>query len=196
MSPCGWPSAIYPERPCAPVFPPFTSYPPLATAASPLRLLSPVSSGLRPPVAKTLRIGSLVLTFALLAAIATCSLAPSPNMREMAWIPGWIGEWADKNPNFRNMPVFAALSALIVLVVTSYPRLATRYGRWHLAFGAGVATALLGVSLEVLQLLFLPNRHFDWADIVWMTTGAFGGASVAFSFGRMLSNIRYKKSAE
>jgi hypothetical protein len=34
-------------------------------------------------VAKTLGIGSLALTLALLVAIAMCSLAPSPNMREM-----------------------------------------------------------------------------------------------------------------
>jgi len=40
-------------------------------------------------------------------------------MREMAWIPGWIGEWADRNPNFRNFPVFAALSAVLFLVFNS-----------------------------------------------------------------------------
>ncbi len=39
MSPCGWPSAIYPERPCAPVFPPFTSDSPRS-----LRLLCPYCS--------------------------------------------------------------------------------------------------------------------------------------------------------
>jgi hypothetical protein len=38
---------------------------------------------LLPSVAKTLGIGSLALTLALLVAIAMCSLAPSPNMREM-----------------------------------------------------------------------------------------------------------------
>jgi putative exporter of polyketide antibiotics len=40
----------------------------------------------------------------LLAAIAICSLAPSPNMREMAWIPQWLGEWADRNGNFLQLP--------------------------------------------------------------------------------------------
>jgi hypothetical protein len=45
----------------------------------------------------------IALALALLAAILICSLAPSPNMREMAWIPGWIGEWADRNPNYPSV---------------------------------------------------------------------------------------------
>jgi hypothetical protein len=52
-----------------------------------------------------LRFFVIAAAIILLAAIATCSLAPSPNMREMWWIPSWLGEWADRNPNFRNMPV-------------------------------------------------------------------------------------------
>jgi hypothetical protein len=124
-----------------------------------------------------MRVSAIAAATALLAAIATCALAPSPNMREMWWIPGWLGEWADRYPNFRNFPVFCAFSALIVLVVTRYQPLATRYGRWRLAFGVFVATSLLGASLEVLQLLFLPNRHFDWADIGWSASGAFAGAT-------------------
>jgi hypothetical protein len=54
-------------------------------------------------VAKILGIGSLALTLALLAAILICALAPSPNMREMAWIPSCLGEWADRNPNYPSV---------------------------------------------------------------------------------------------
>jgi glycopeptide antibiotics resistance protein len=145
----------------------------------------------------------------LLAAIATCSLAPSPNMREMWWIPGWLGEWADRNGNFRNFPVFAALAALLFFVLrffqlntancrlttstpasTSNQPLVTRYGRWRIAFGAFAATALLGVLLEVAQLL-LPNRHADPMDLLWMTLGAFVGAFSAGSVSMLLlSRIR------
>jgi VanZ family protein len=135
-------------------------------------------------VAKLFRFGSLALTLALLAAILICALASSPNMREMAWIPGWIGEWADRNPNFRNMPVFAALSALLFFVVTLYQPLVTRHGRWRLAFGAFVATGLLGVLLEALQLL-LPHRWADWVDVFWSVAGAFFGALVAWIVARL-----------
>jgi hypothetical protein len=142
-------------------------------------------------VAKTLRIGLLALTLALLAAIATCSLAPSPNMREMAWIPHWLGEWADRNPNFRNFPVFAALAALLFLVFSVLPssfysslKLKFQPFSFRTALRAAVCASALGALLEVAQLLFLSNRHFDWADIFWMTSGAFVGASSAMVLSR------------
>lgn len=71
--------------------------------------------------------------------------------------------------------MFAALSALIVLVVTSYPQLVTRYGRWRLAMGVGVTTALLGAFLEVAQIL-IPGRVADWHDVLWALLGALTGA--------------------
>lgn len=114
----------------------------------------------------------------LLLAIAICSLAPSSYMTEIPFIPTWLGTWADANPNFRNMPVFAALAALLFFVVTFYQPLVTRYGRWRLAFAAFIATALLGAALEVAQLL-IPGRIADPMDVLWMTLGAFVGASAA-----------------
>ena len=143
-------------------------------------------------------------------------------MREMWWIPDGLGEWADRNGNFRNFPVFAALAALLFLVFntchavaaprvggfvfnffklqtancrlttstpasTSNQRLVTRYGRWRVAFGAFFATALLGILLEVAQLL-LPNRHADPMDLLWMTLGAFVGSFTAASGSMLLSS--------
>ena len=139
----------------------------------------------------------------LLAAIATCSLAPSPNMREMWWIPGWLGEWADRYPNFRNFPVFAAFAALLFLVFnTSHAGAAPRAGgfvfksfslkaanfRLNTALRAAACSSALGFSLEVAQLHFLANRHFDWADIGWSTSGAFVGATVAAACFRILAH--------
>jgi VanZ family protein len=88
------------------------------------------------------------------------------------------------------MPVFAAFAFVLFIVWSSFrPCNRTSEAPKHclvrLAFGVFVATALLGVLLEVLQLLFLPNRHFDWADIFWMTTGAFAGAFVAWIIPRL-----------
>ena len=158
-----------------------------------------------------------LLAATLLLAILICSLTPSPNMREMWWIPDWLGTWADRNGNLRNFPVFAAFSAVLFLVFNTchagVPRrsgtkagAAPRVGGFvfnffklntancHLptskqssslfvsrllvlrrAALCFCAAALLGASLEVAQLLFLPNRHFDWADIGWSTSGAFVG---------------------
>jgi hypothetical protein len=160
-----------------------------------------------------LRFFVIAAAIILLAAIATCSLAPSPNMREMWWIPAWLGEWADRNPNFRNMPVFAALSVLLSFVwnllspISDIRRLTSAKSLSLLVSSPVVrgpvvlrraalcfcAAALLGASLEALQLL-LSNRHFDWADIGWSTSGAFAGAFVAWSIS-MLSAPRTMLSA-
>lgn len=144
-------------------------------------------------VTLSLRLFSLALTLALLAAIATCALAPSPNMREMVWIPQWLGEWADRNPNFRNFPVFAVFSGLLFFVFGVF-RLNTATCKLKTALRAALCASALGVLLEVLQLLFLSNRHFDWADIGWSTSGAFVGAIFAL-FLSMLSAPRSKLSA-
>jgi hypothetical protein len=137
----------------------------------------------------------------LLLAIAICALAPSAYMTEIPFIPTCVGEWADRNGNFRNFPVFAAFSALLFFVFnslqlqtancrrnpstpasTSNQQLVTRYGQWHLALHAFLATALLGVALEALQLL-LPGRHADPMNVFWSVLGALAGASsAAFAF--------------
>lgn len=38
-------------------------------------------------------------------------------MSELPLIPTWLGAWADANPNFRNMPVFAVFAALLFFVL-------------------------------------------------------------------------------
>ena len=119
-------------------------------------------------------------------------------MREMWWIPDWLGTWADRNGNFRNFPVFAALAALLFLVFnTCHAVAAPRVGGFvfsalpssfysslklkfqplplRTALRAAVCVSALGVALEALQLL-LPNRHADPMDLLWMTLGAFAGA--------------------
>lgn len=127
-----------------------------------------------------------LLALSLLLAILFCALAPSPNMREMWWIPGWLGEWADRHGNFRNFPVFATFATVLVCAVTAHAPPVTRYGWLRLAFGAFITTALLGILLEAAQL-FLPHRWADPIDIVWSLLGAFVGAAVACLVARCLS---------
>jgi len=135
-----------------------------------------------------LRFFAIAAAIILLAAIAICSLAPSPNMREMWWIPEWLGAWADRHGNFRNFPVFAALAALLFLVFSLLPasfysslKLKFQPFSFRTALRAAVCASALGIALEVAQLL-LPNRHADPMDLLWMTlgasTGAFGSAYI------------------
>ena len=178
---CGVCSIQFPDLP---TFTPFTFYQRLVTKVSPFTQVSNSSV--------ILRASAIALTLALLVAIVVCSLTSSPNMSELPFIPTWLGTWADRNGNFRNFPVFAALAALLFFVFsafrlqtatcnlpTSKQSLGLFVSRLLVLRRAALcfcAAALLGASLEVAQLLFLPNRHFDWADIGWLTAGAFVGA--------------------
>jgi glycopeptide antibiotics resistance protein len=133
-------------------------------------------------VANSLKFVFFALALALLAAILICALASSPNMREMWWIPEWVGDWADRNGNFRNMPVFAVFTALLFFVFSAF-RLPTANRILPTALRAAVCASALGVALEALQLL-LPNRHADPMDLLWMTLGASVGA-----FGAALASM-------
>lgn len=109
--------------------------------------------------AMALRFLVIAAATALLAAIATCSLAPSPNMREMWWIP----DWADRNGNFRNFPVFAVFAALLLFVFRSFQ--------------------LKTVNCSLITALPCTAR----ADIGWSTYGAFVGAALAAACFRLLT---------
>lgn len=135
------------------------------------------------------RLCAIAAVLALLAAIAVCALSPSSYMTEIRFIPSWLATWADANPNFRNMPVFTALAAMVYIVVTFYQPLVTSYGRWRLAFGAFAASSLLGALLEVAQAR-IPGRWADPFDVMWSAFGALVGACVA-SFAVSLFKMRY-----
>jgi len=148
-------------------------------------------------------IATCLLAAGLLLAILTCALAPSSYMAELPFIPQWLGEWADRNPNFRNFPVFAAFAALLFLVfsflppptddcqlptsdTTRYQLVTTGYRRWRLAFGVFLVTAFFGVALELMQRT-LPGRWPDPWDVMWSTLGALAGAVASVFFGRSVS---------
>ena len=104
----------------------------------------------RQSVANVLKFVCIALTLALLVAIVVCSLTSSPNMREMWWIPDWLGTWADRNGNFRNFPVFAAFAALLFLVFnTCHAVAAPRVG--------GFAFLLLLKSQTQVSALFFSD---------------------------------------
>lgn len=98
----------------------------------------------------------LILSGAAVAAIAYLALRGSPWVSEIPWIPSWVGEWADRNGNLRNLPAFAGLTLVLL---------------WPLGWRtAALLSAILAVLLECAQV-FIAGRHFDWADIGWSLLG-------------------------
>jgi hypothetical protein len=142
-----------------------------------------------------LRIGGCLLAGLLLLAIVYCALAPSSRMREVWFIPEWLGKWADRNPHFRNFPAFGLLSAAMFAAWSLVrPLPAALAGEWAVAFGTNInrmlacalALGLLGVALEFIQPYFrLRPREPSLLDVSWSVAGAFVGAfaaGIAFKF--------------
>lgn len=104
-----------------------------------------------------------------------CALAPTPDMKALAWIPQPVARWADSEPTFRNFPAFAALALVAGLAV----RVLVGILSIQLVAAVAIVTSVFGVLLELVQLV-LPRRHFDPEDIVWTIIGAVAGAVLAW----------------
>ena len=125
---------------------------------------------------KLLRLGVIGGSVLLIAAVAYCGLTGSPYMSFVPWIPGFVGDWADRNPDFRNFPAFSLLTSAIVLAAAC-----VRGHLRHLGVTAAVcaaAAAVFGSLLEFAQL-FLPQRAASWPDVFWSALGALAGAFAA-----------------
>ena len=118
----------------------------------------------------------------IVLAAATCALAPSPDMKSLAWLPRFLARWADAEPTFRNFPAFAALA----FVATLFFFLLARSVTAGLAFYSMFLVSLFSVMLEFVQLK-LPSRSFDPLDIAWSITGSFAGSSAGFFLCQLLA---------
>jgi len=129
----------------------------------------------------------LVLGFFLagiVLAAAACALAPSPDMKSLAWLPRFVARWADAEPTFRNFPAFAALA----FVATLFFFLSARSVTADSAFYAMFLVSIFSITLELVQLK-LPGRFFDPLDIAWSITGSFAGSSAGFFLGLLLAAL-------
>jgi len=113
-------------------------------------------------------IGLLLLT-------SICALAPSPDMKSIAFLPRLVARWADMEPTFRNFPAFAFLAFTATLFWFLWKRVVCAAG----AFYSMLWVSVFSITLELIQLR-LPGRFFDTADIAWSITGVVAGTAVAY----------------
>jgi VanZ family protein len=107
-------------------------------------------------------------------------------MTELPFIPTCVGEWADRNGNFRNFPVFAAFAALLFFALRLF-HLPNENRTLNTALRAAVCASALGLLLEAIQLL-LPGRHADPMDVMWSILGALVGVTIASAGFRLVSD--------
>lgn len=118
----------------------------------------------------------------LVALILGASWVPESQMVRQSWIPGWLGNWADRSPNLRTLVPFVPLAFL--------------FYRGSLGCQVGhpviwsVAASLICLTLAELGQFWLPGRTPDLADFGWGSLGIVLG----LFFGWVLGHL-FQKSA-
>lgn len=78
---------------------------------------------------------------------------------------------------------FGAYVVFVFLLLWGFYRIG-----WHHPLPAILLAILFGLSMEVLQLTLFPERHFEWADLLANTLGAFAGYGV---FKRLIYHLNF-----
>lgn len=103
----------------------------------------------------------------LLGCAGFCALRASPNMTEIVWLPRWLSVWADNYGVLRNVVAFAVVGVAVMAVAGTGHRIT-------------VTLAVFATGLEVAQL-WIPERWFDWKDIV----ASLAGLAIAWAVVRL-----------
>ncbi len=140
-----------------------------------------------------------ILLTGLAAATLYMTVRSSSHMSEIAWLPRWIGEWADRNPDARTAVPFFLLALI-------YPGTVTRLSAgtskraildWLAANCEWLIAGYFGISLfmvgsEFCQF-FIDTRDLRLADIWWglggLALGAVCGLCAWIQLGRLISRL-------
>lgn len=112
------------------------------------------------------------------------SWLPQPRLGLVWFMPDWLANWTDANENdtLRTGVPFVVLG----IVIGSWLLKSGYSWYWWLASWGFLLVIVL--TAEIGQLI-LPNRHFDWWDIVWGSTGAVVGMGSAILGNHLKSFI-------
>ena len=113
-----------------------------------------------------------VLSGVLVILITIASWVSDSRMTALRWVPGWMGDWADRDPNIRTAIPFIPLAFLLTQGFASCKL------KRPLVWSVILSSACLGLS-EFGQI-FLPNRTADVRDLVWGGTGILMGTGMAW----------------
>ncbi len=105
---------------------------------------------------------SIIIVLILTWSIFFFSWLPNPTFKSIPFFPQWLITWTDIHGRLRTAVPFVPLSFFAFVLF----RCKTKYVYLGLFFVAFIA--------ESVQI-FLPNRVFDWFDILWAVLGSITG---------------------
>jgi VanZ like family len=110
------------------------------------------------------------------------SWIPQPDFRKLSFIPDWLANWSNTHDTLRTgIPfIFLGLYSGLWLIYSNGSLI-----RWLFAWFAFVLIVVVAESGQ----LFLPQRVFDWRDIIWGCAGALCGLLTAAIFYRLIKTI-------
>ena len=118
----------------------------------------------------------LTLAGVLICIILAASWAPESQITQLRWVPGWIGNLADRDPNIRTAIPFIPLAFLLFL---GFSRTKVK---WPIA--GSVTVCGLCLVLSELGQRFIPHRTADVKDLLWGGGGIAVGTALAWAAGR------------
>tara|TARA_B110000908_G_scaffold140128_1_gene167111 strand:- start:3816 stop:4247 length:432 start_codon:yes stop_codon:yes gene_type:complete len=114
---------------------------------------------------------SFALAGVFVIVIVAASWAPESQMTKIKWIPGWIAELADREPNIRTAIPFIPLAFFLFL------GLSTRSKKHPLV--STVMICAFCLCLAELGQNLLPDRTTDVKDLIWGAAGILVGIVLA-----------------
>ena len=149
--------------------------------------MDPVSNRVSNILRKLTLLLSLVFGCIILVTIYF-SLRSSPNLKEVQFLPDWIGYWADIHVNARTAVPYFILALLWPMVASALQLMnrdrltPKRFPKESLLLIIGyVGIAVLLLSTEALQI-FIPTRFVTLEDTLWGTLGISSGGIVGLLF--------------
>jgi hypothetical protein len=136
---------------------------------------------------KTARTVTLAAFLLIFSTIMFFTFRGSAKVSDISWMPQRWGLWLDDHDEFRHFIGFAALAAVTFALNfdsvfnRSRSRFVRRFRSSHNHTGRLGGLMVLVYLLELGQLA-LPNRDFDWLDVVNGWAGILAAWSVWFAY--------------
>jgi glycopeptide antibiotics resistance protein len=117
----------------------------------------------------------------LLGSIFYFSWLPNPSFENETYLPAWLISWTDNNDNIRTAVPFVFLGYFggkLSNLQLKFSHLAL----WGVVF-------LVIILIAELGQFNLPQRHFDWADIMWGVLGGYAGVALVLILNRFVRDV-------